>query len=284
MKHIKRFIKVLTLVMALSVLSPSIVPLSNLSVAEAATVKLNKKKLTLEVGKSATLKLTGTKAKVTWSSSNKAVATVNTKGKVTAKKAGKATITATVSKKKYTCTVTVKKTAVQENTKAPFTSQEAKLGKIKYLYPKDWTNNVILGEGIRLLSILSPGNADLMDETSNIILFVNETDQPIPEASEVKTFVETTFTKEYIEEQLGMTVDVSISNVMVSEYKVATGVACKVEFDSSITKGMVLKQCGYVLFLENYMLVLVANDSGDGEKLKLNEIVEYVANNVTVEK
>ena len=88
MKSIKRLIKVLALVMALSVLSPSIIPLSDLSVAEAATVKLNKKKLTLEVGKSETLKLTGTKSKITWSSSNKSVATVSTKGKVTAKKAG----------------------------------------------------------------------------------------------------------------------------------------------------------------------------------------------------
>lgn len=72
------------------------------------TPSISKKNVSLTVGKSATLKLNGTKQKVTWKSSNKKVATVNSKGKIVAKKTGKATITATVLKKKYTCKVTVK--------------------------------------------------------------------------------------------------------------------------------------------------------------------------------
>ena len=186
MKSIKRLIKVLALVMALSVLSPSIIPLSDLSVAEAATVKLNKKKLTLEVGKSETLKITGTKSKITWSSSNKSVATVSTKGKVTAKKAGKATITAKVGTKKYSCTVTVKKATVQDSSKAPFTPQEAKLGNISFQYPKDWTNNVLLGEGSQLMTLLYPSNADILNEASYIAIIISETDMPVPEASDLK--------------------------------------------------------------------------------------------------
>ncbi len=75
---------------------------------EAAAVKLNKTKLTIYVGSSKTLKVKGTSGKVKWSSSKKSVATVNSKGKVTAKKAGKATITAKVNKKTYQCKVTVK--------------------------------------------------------------------------------------------------------------------------------------------------------------------------------
>lgn len=75
---------------------------------QAASVKLNKKKLTLYVGKSETLKVTGTSSKVKWSTANKKIATVTSKGKVTAKKAGKVTITAKVKNKKYTCKVTVK--------------------------------------------------------------------------------------------------------------------------------------------------------------------------------
>lgn len=73
------------------------------------TPKISKKTLTLNVKKSATLKVTGTKQKVKWSSSNTSVATVTSKGKVTAKKAGTATITAKVGTKKFTCKVTVKK-------------------------------------------------------------------------------------------------------------------------------------------------------------------------------
>lgn len=75
---------------------------------EAAAVKLNKTKMTIYVGSSKTLKVKGTSEKVKWSSNKKSVATVNQSGKVTAKKAGTATITAKVNKKTYQCKVTVK--------------------------------------------------------------------------------------------------------------------------------------------------------------------------------
>lgn len=77
--------------------------------SKAATVKINKNKVTLTVGKSISLKVKGTTKKAKWSSSKKSVATVGAKtGKVTAKKAGTATITAKISGKKYRCKVTVK--------------------------------------------------------------------------------------------------------------------------------------------------------------------------------
>ena len=76
--------------------------------AQAAGVKLNKTKLTLTVGKSATLSVKGTKAKVTWKTSDAKVASVTSKGKVTAKKIGKAVIKAKVAKKTLKCNVTVK--------------------------------------------------------------------------------------------------------------------------------------------------------------------------------
>lgn len=70
--------------------------------------KLSETKLTLNVGDSEKLKLTGATGKVTWTTSSKKIATVSSKGNVTGKKAGKATITAEISGKKYKCTVTVK--------------------------------------------------------------------------------------------------------------------------------------------------------------------------------
>lgn len=73
----------------------------------SAAVKINKKSITLDVGETTTLKISGTKSKVTWTSNKKAVATVSNSGKVTAKKEGQATITAKVDSKKYTCKVTV---------------------------------------------------------------------------------------------------------------------------------------------------------------------------------
>lgn len=80
---------------------------------------LNKKTSTVYVGK--TLKLTATvkgkSSKVTWKSNNKKIATVNSSGKVTAKKAGKVTITAKANGKTAKCTITVKNPSITLNTK-----------------------------------------------------------------------------------------------------------------------------------------------------------------------
>lgn len=69
-------------------------------------------KLTLRRGKSKTLKPrrspSGSDEKITYKSSNRKVATVTSKGKITAKKKGKAVITVKSGKIKVTCTVTVK--------------------------------------------------------------------------------------------------------------------------------------------------------------------------------
>lgn len=70
-------------------------------------VKLSNKTYTLETGKTYKLKVTGTKGKVTWSSSNTKVATISSYGTITAKAAGKATITAKVDDKTLTCALTV---------------------------------------------------------------------------------------------------------------------------------------------------------------------------------
>lgn len=136
MKKTKKLIGAVCLVIAMAMVVPSFVPsLSGTETVEAASksrviynnyitsgtvtveaaskVKLNKTKATLYTGKTLQLKVKGTKKKVTWKSSNKKVATVSKNGKVTAKKKGKATITATVSGKKYNCKVTVKEIALK---------------------------------------------------------------------------------------------------------------------------------------------------------------------------
>lgn len=82
---------------------------STMTTVEAAKVKLSKKSVTLKKGESIKLQLKGTKKKVKWKSSNKKVAIVNEKGKVTAKKAGTATITAKANGVTAKCKVTVKK-------------------------------------------------------------------------------------------------------------------------------------------------------------------------------
>lgn len=75
----------------------------------AANVKINKTKATISKGDTLQLRVTGTKKNAKWSSNKKSIAMVSSKGKVTGKKTGKATITAKVGGKKYICKVTVTK-------------------------------------------------------------------------------------------------------------------------------------------------------------------------------
>ena len=132
------------------------------NVQAASKLKLNKTSVTLEKGESVTLKLKGTKKKVTWSSNKKKVATVTKKGKVTAKKVGTAKITAKVGKKKYTCKVKVVKAQEQKSSEPtsipesdpnqPVTLDETNCqysvynGEVtihNYAYDKEWTSIII---------------------------------------------------------------------------------------------------------------------------------------------
>jgi uncharacterized protein YjdB len=70
-------------------------------------VKLSNKTYTLQTGNTYKLKITGTTSKITWTSSNQNIATISSYGTITAKAAGKATITAKVDDKTLTCALTV---------------------------------------------------------------------------------------------------------------------------------------------------------------------------------
>lgn len=74
--------------------------------AEHKTKGLPTKK-TILIGATYTLKLNDVKGTAKWTSSNKSIVAVSTKGKIRGVKKGSATITATVGNKKYTCKVTV---------------------------------------------------------------------------------------------------------------------------------------------------------------------------------
>ena len=89
-----------------------------IEISDPTSVSLNKTSLTLDVGKSYTLTKTVSPSNAvtsyTWSSSNTSVATVDSNGKVTAKKSGTATITVKTSNgKTATCKVTVNLPAPQ---------------------------------------------------------------------------------------------------------------------------------------------------------------------------
>lgn len=99
-----------------------------MAVPTYAKPKINKKKITLIVGKKAKLKVKGTKKKVKWSSSNKSIASVSKKGVVKAKRPGKVTIRAKVGKKTLKCKVTVKKKKTASSNTAGSNSSSTSTG------------------------------------------------------------------------------------------------------------------------------------------------------------
>lgn len=98
-------------VLALLPAESTILP-GTVCVTEAAP-RINSSKLTMIKGQSRTLKITGLKKgqKITWKSSNSKIVTVNKTGKLFAKSAGNATITAQVNGIRFVCKVKIQKKA-----------------------------------------------------------------------------------------------------------------------------------------------------------------------------
>ena len=110
MKSMRKILLLLTMVLACSLIpAAAIAAPAPVPAASTAKTGIEQTKLTLYVGNTWQLYVYGTTKKVTWKSSKPSVAKVNSKGLITAKKAGTATITAKVGSKSYKCKVTVKK-------------------------------------------------------------------------------------------------------------------------------------------------------------------------------
>lgn len=99
--------KLLMMVITLSVILGFASLTGQVSV-EAATAKLTKTELNLDVGEKVKVKVKNTTKTVKWKSDNKAVAKVTKNGNVTGISEGECTITAKVGKKTLKCKVTVK--------------------------------------------------------------------------------------------------------------------------------------------------------------------------------
>ena len=126
------------------------------SLLMATKVQLDKSKLTLDMGKTATLNVTITPSNaldkgVVWNSSKSSVATVDKNGKVTAVGEGTAIITATTKdgSKTASCTVTVKVASVATSEKVAVT--KVKLNKTK--------TTLTIGENETLVATVEPSNA-----------------------------------------------------------------------------------------------------------------------------
>lgn len=111
--------------------------------------------LVLEVGESAKIVCTPKKLvkKIKWKSTDKTIATVNKKGKVTGKSEGSTTIVASVKKKEMTCAVTVKKKELDISNLFPIVPKETCEAEDVYLVERekfpttdDWDTARLSGE------------------------------------------------------------------------------------------------------------------------------------------
>lgn len=104
---------------------PAPQPVDTIPVAKP--IKINKTSILLVKGQTAKLKISNATETISWHSSKPAVAKVSGNGKITAKKKGKATITAVIGTTSKKCTVTV------ENPKLNNTSLSLNLNQTKKL-------------------------------------------------------------------------------------------------------------------------------------------------------
>lgn len=112
---------------------------TQVNVEAKSKIKINKKIVTIKMGKTTKLKLKNNKKKIKWSSKNKKIATVSQKGIVKGKREGKTTIIAKVGKKKYKCKVIVK-----DPKKIYITLDiDKKREYSSYHYEAQWVNNVL---------------------------------------------------------------------------------------------------------------------------------------------
>lgn len=229
MKKLKKVL-ISVLMFTLIVTFSDIPAFSNTAVAQAATIKMTPKALSLEVGQTEQLIVKGTKKKITWSTSNKAVATVSKKGKVTAVAEGTAIITAKAAGKKLTCTVTVTDPVNPALADAPFDATEYEIGNVDFVAPSDWTVSEpeTFDDGFAVK--LTPNDTSI---TSSIRLEFDDPETDVPDYDDFKSEFTSGLNEEAVKQ---MWTDVigdvpfEVTNLTLSDYSASYGKLVKIEY------------------------------------------------------
>ncbi len=280
MRLFKKMNAALALALTLALVAPVVTPVTNVAVAEAATIKLSKKKKSLKVGKSFKLKVKGTSEKATFTTSNVNVATVNAKGKVTAVAAGKATITATVADTKLTCKVTVKNPAVAN---APFEAKEITLNGYNFIVPANWISASASENGIYTYA------ATPTDKTTSLILIVVQNAEGAGSLG-YNVFKEI-LVAQYSEENLAAAAsneaaDVTISNYTTADVETPLGTAFYLYCDAIAETeniSFTLSEADYIFAIDNVTITVQGFNTSldDVKEPSIQEVIDYIAQNIT---
>ena len=242
-------------------------------------IVISHKSFNLDIGKSKTLKITGTTKKITWSSSDKNVAIVSSKGKVTAISSGNATITASVDGKKLTCKFKIyKDNPYLKN--APFTTSELRLSDLSIVIPKDWLMEKDISEDEHFVFTAPSDSVN----GSYVMLYILETGQKSPTYEEAKKELQRSITKGSIKayyEALDTGLYINVADFKQTDYKAVYGNILKSSY--ILTLGdYVIKESVYAFYLDGYYIELTVADS-DGEVSFLNT-ADYILNSILLKK
>lgn len=281
MNQIKKFGKMLSIVLMLSMVMQLALPIHLTTVANAATVAVNPKKVTLDVGKTKALKVTGTKVKAVWKSSNVKVATVSKTGLVTAKQAGKATITATVKTKKYICIVTVKD--VKKNNPlvdaAPFKAQAVTSGAISYIFPSDWNKTEAEANGYKQIALI-PNSAKTAENVSYIEILLADLSKPL-DSNTLEPIYKALTTDSLVSQYAQLGMEVTVDNLIVKPYKTDLGLGYVVQFDLK-NKGAASKQSIYEIYTQKHFLQVLVTDRNDNLSPDVKQVADYLLKTIQV--
>jgi hypothetical protein len=178
MKNLKKIVTV-----GMLIFLAGIIVFSSMSVQakkKTTKVKLSAKKITMYVGDKEKLSLKNNTKKVKWSTSNKKIVSLSAKTKksvkLKAKKRGKATVTAKIGKKKYTCKISVyeDEDATPTPTATPVSTGSIK-GNVTWQYNKYIGTKADTGAYVALIP---PDNTSLkgIDHKNFSLLMLNTND------------------------------------------------------------------------------------------------------------
>lgn len=282
MKHIKKIRRFFVILLCVTLLVPVTLPnITTTKVASAAKVKLNRSKLTLVVGKTKKLKVSGSKRKVKWKSNKKSVATVNKHGKVTAKAPGKAVITASIGSKKYKCKVTV----------VPFTSQRHSFDSFSFHLPKDWTTSTTdTTEGAQI--ILHPDTKKTPEDSSGVLVQLTPTNIKAPDYTIQKATLSPIISEEaqlalyqeiFQQEGLGKE-QISLHSFKQKDYTSKLGKCLKTTFVLTYEEKDFTALSCYHMYIDNYFLQVIGTDLFDGVTPDVATVAQYVMDTFTVKE
>ncbi len=242
-------------------------------------IKISHKSYNLDIGKAKTLKITGTAKRISWSSSDKKVATVSSSGKVTALASGKATITASVEGKKLTCSIKVyKDNPYLKN--APFHTTELRLSNLSIIIPKNWLTEKNNSEDEFFIFTTPP---DAM-EGSYVMLYILDTGKKSPSYADAKKEMQQSITRASIKayyEGLATGLRINVAGFGQKDYNAAFGDALKSYY--TLTLGdYLIKESVYAFYLDRYYVELTVADADDNESFP--KMAEYILNSFMIKK